>query len=222
MKNAIKFIIIASAAASISAMAQQDIKAAPGYSQATNGTVVRSGTGLCWHVGTYAASDAIVGCDKEAPKPAPVVVAPVAAPAPAPVVAAPKPVVVVPPAPVITTEKVSIAADTLFDYDKADLKPASEAALADLVAKLNGVKLEVVIATGHTDSKGADAYNQKLSVKRAESVKAFLVSKGIDTSKVFTEGKGETQPVADNKTDEGRQKNRRVDVEVVGTRTVTK
>jgi hypothetical protein len=76
----------------------------------------------------------------------------------------------------------------------------------------------VIIAVGHTDSVGSDAYNQKLSVRRAEAVKAYLVSKGIEKNRVYTEGKGEKQPVADNKTAEGRAKNRRVEIEVVGTR----
>ena len=76
----------------------------------------------------------------------------------------------------------------------------------------------MIIGVGHTDSVGNDAYNQKLSVRRAEAVKAFLVSKGIEKNRVYTEGKGEKQPVADNKTAEGRAKNRRVEIEVVGTR----
>ena len=76
--------------------------------------------------------------------------------------------------------------------------------------------LEVVISVGHTDSVGGDAYNQKLSVRRAEAVKAYLVSKGIEANRVYTEGKGKKQPVADNKTAEGKAKNRRVEIEVVG------
>jgi OOP family OmpA-OmpF porin len=87
-----------------------------------------------------------------------------------------------------------------------------------LVAKIKGINLEVIIAVGHTDSIGTDAYNQKLSVRRAEAVKAFLVSQGIEKNRIYTEGKGEKQPVADNKTKEGRAKNRRVEIEVVGTR----
>ena len=107
------------------------------------------------------------------------------------------------------------------DTAKAVLKPEGKTKLDDLVGKLKGVNLEVIIAVGHTDSQGGEAYNQKLSVKRAEAVKTYLVEKGIEPNRVYTEGKGKTQPVADNKTAEGRSKNRRVEIEVVGTRTVT-
>jgi OOP family OmpA-OmpF porin len=86
------------------------------------------------------------------------------------------------------------------------------------VSKVKGINLEVIIAVGHTDSVGSDAYNQKLSVRRAEAVKAYLVSKGIEKNRIYTEGKGEKQPVASNVTNEGRAKNRRVEIEVVGTR----
>ena len=129
-------------------------------------------------------------------------------PAPPPVAARAAPV----------SEKVTFAADTFFDFDKSALKPEAKAKLDDLVAKTKAVALEVIIAVGHTDSVGADAYNQKLSVARSEAVKAYLVSKGIEKNRVYTEGKGEKQPVADNKTTEGRAKNRRVEIEVVGTR----
>ena len=114
--------------------------------------------------------------------------------------------------------KVTYAADAFFDFDKSVLKPEGKAKLDDLVGKIQGINLEVIIAVGHTDSVGSDAYNQKLSVRRAEAVKAYLVSKGIEKNRVYTEGKGEKQPVADNKTAEGRAKNRRVEIEVVGTR----
>ena len=153
------------------------------------------------------------------PAPAPVYVAP---PAPAPVEAAPAPAPVAEPAPVPTSEKVSFAAEALFDFDKAIVKPEGKAALDDLLSKLEGMNTEVMVTVGHTDSIGTDAYNQKLSLRRAEAVKAYIVSKGVDQSRVYTEGKGETQPVADNSTSEGRAKNRRVTVEVVGTRTTTK
>jgi OOP family OmpA-OmpF porin len=113
---------------------------------------------------------------------------------------------------------VTYAADAFFDFNKSVVKPAGKAKLDDLVGKIKGINLEVIIAVGHTDSVGSDAYNQKLSVRRAEAVKAYLVSKGIEKNRVYTEGKGEKQPVASNKTNEGRAKNRRVEIEVVGTR----
>ena len=117
------------------------------------------------------------------------------------------------------TEKVTLAADVLFDFDKAVLKPDGRAKLDDLAGKVKGVALEVIIIIGHTDGIGSDAYNQRLSVRRAEAVKAYLVSKGTEPNRVYTEGKGKKQPIADNRTDGGRAKNRRVELEVVGTRT---
>ena len=148
----------------------------------------------------------------------PVPVAPMAPAAPS---VAPAPAIVqpAPAAPVAVSEKVSFAAEALFDFDKSVVKPEGKAALDDLLNKLQGMNTEVMVTVGHTDSVGSDAYNQKLSLRRAEAVKAYIVSKGIETSRVYTEGKGETQPVADNNSAEGRAKNRRVTVEVVGTRT---
>ena len=99
------------------------------------------------------------------------------------------------------------------------MKPEGKAKLDDLVGKIKDINLEVIIAVGHTDSVGGDAYNQKLSIRRSEAVKAYLVSRGIEKNRVYTEGKGEKQPVADNKSSAGRAKNRRVEIEVVGTRT---
>ena len=110
------------------------------------------------------------------------------------------------------------ASDAFFDFDRAVLKPEGRANLDSLVEKMKGINLEVVVAVGHTDSTGPESYNQALSVRRAEAVKAYLVSKGIEANRVYVEGKGEAQPVADNSTREGRAKNRRVEVEVVGTR----
>jgi OOP family OmpA-OmpF porin len=154
-----------------------------------------------------------------APPPAPVP-APKPPPPPEPKPRAPEPEKPKPepekPKPV--AEKVTFAADVLFDFDKAVIKPEGKSKLDDISNKAKGVNLEVVIAIGHADSVGSDAYNQRLSVRRAESVKAYLVSKGIEANRVYTEGKGEKQPVAENKTADGRAKNRRVEIEVIGTR----
>ena len=173
--------------------------------------VWKNGTNeLCWRDASWTPATAAEGCDgalvKAAEAPAPAAAPAAAKPAPAPA-----------PAPVASS-KVTYAADAFFDFDKAVLKPEGKAKLDDLVSKVKDINLEVIIAVGHTDSIGADAYNQKLSVRRAEAVKAYLVSKGIEKNRVYTEGKGKKQPVADNKTKEGRAKNRRVEIEVVGTR----
>jgi OOP family OmpA-OmpF porin len=162
------------------------------------------------------------GCATEPPKPEPKPAPPPApkpapppAPKPAPEPEKPKPAAEKP-KPV--AEKVTFAADVLFDFDKAVIKPEGKSKLDDISSKVRGINLEVVIAIGHADSVGSDAYNQRLSVRRAESVKAYLVSKGIEPNRIYTEGKGEKQPVADNKTKDGRAKNRRVEIEVIGTR----
>jgi OOP family OmpA-OmpF porin len=149
-----------------------------------------------------------------APKPAP---PPEPKPAPKPEAEAPKPKPE-PEKPKPVAEKVTFAADVLFDFDKAVIKPEGKSKLDDISNKVRGINLEVVIAIGHADSVGSDAYNQRLSVRRSESVKAYMVSKGIEPNRVYTEGKGEKQPVADNKTRDGRAKNRRVEIEVIGTR----
>ncbi len=201
-------MLIASAALATAAGAQT----IDNWRNGTGELVWKNGTQeLCWRDANWTPATAAAGCDGA-------ILAPKAAPAPAAAPAAPAPKAAAPaPAPAAAT-KVTYAADTFFDFDKSALKKEGKAKLDDLVGKVKGINLEVIIAVGHTDSVGTDAYNQKLSVRRAEAVKAYLVSKGIEKNRVYTEGKGEKQPVADNKTKEGRAKNRRVEIEVVGTR----
>jgi OmpA-OmpF porin, OOP family len=215
-------LLFATAALATAAGAQTRVTAADGgkridnWQNGTGELVWKNGTNqLCWRDSSWTPATAAKGCDGAlvvaAPAPPP---PPVARPAPPPPPAARPPA---PPPPPAAT-KVTYAADAFFDFDKSVLKPDGKAKLDDLVSKVKGINLEVIIAVGHTDSIGTDAYNQRLSVRRAEAVKAYLVSKGIEKNRVYTEGKGEKQPVADNKTAEGRAKNRRVEIEVVGTR----
>jgi OOP family OmpA-OmpF porin len=171
----------------------------------------------------FAAACATTEEPKPAPKPEPVPApAPKPEPKPAPPPPAPKPEPKpeakpeAKPKPV--AEKVTFAADVLFDFDRAVIKPEGKSKLDDLASKVKGVNLEVIIAIGHADSIGSDEYNQRLSVRRAEAVKAYMVSRGIEPNRVYTEGKGEKQPVASNRTSDGRAKNRRTEIEVIGTR----
>jgi OOP family OmpA-OmpF porin len=180
---------------------------------------IGNASALCWRTANWTPATAAPGCDGAiAPKaaaPAPAAVVAPVAPAPAAAApAAPKPAA---PAAGAAATKVTYAADAFFASNNAVLKAAGKAKLDDLVGKVKAINLEVIVAVGHTDSKGNDASNQKLSVRRAEAVKAYLVSKGIEKNRVYTEGKGSKQPVADNKTAEGRAKNNRVEIEVVGT-----
>ena len=201
-------MLIASAALATAAGAQT----VDNWKNGTNELVWKNGTNeLCWRDAAWTPATAAAGCDGALAAPA---AAPAAAAPAAPAAAAPA----AKPAAAPVANKVTYAADAFFDFDKAVLKPEGKAKLDDLASKIKGINLEVIIAVGHTDSVGSDAYNQKLSVRRSEAVKAYLVSKGIEKNRVYTEGKGEKQPVADNKTKEGRAKNRRVEIEVVGTR----
>jgi len=174
---------------------------------------VKNSTNLCWRNANWTPATAHPDCDG-AIKAAPAVVpAPVAAPAPvAPRVTA----TIEAPQPMVT--KTTYSADTLFDFDRAVIRPEGRAKLDALALQINQIALEVVIATGHTDSVGTEAYNIKLGERRAQAVKAYLVSKGVDKRRVYVESRGESQPVADNKTSAGRAKNRRVEIEVIGTR----
>lgn len=183
-----------------------------GYLFDTRGVVARSGFGLCWKTTRWTPAMAIAECDPElVKKPEP--------PKPAtPPAATPKP----------AAQKVTLAADALFDFDKAVLRPEGKAKLDDVTGKLKGMKQEVIIAVGHTDRIGSDKYNQKLSEKRAEAVKAHLVGKGVEPNRIYTEGKGEKQSVTGDKCGKSDKKSkklieclqpdRRVEIEVIGTK----
>ena len=109
--------------------------------------------------------------------------------------------------------KVELPADVLFDFDKADVRPDAAQALGRLATVIRGYPTGRVAIEGHTDAKGNDAYNQKLSERRAESVKSWLVEREkIAADRITTRGAGKSRPVADNSTEAGRQKNRRVEV----------
>ena len=151
---------------------------------------------LCWRDSSWTPATAAAGCDGW--------LTPKAAAA----------------APSVTQSKITLQADTLYDFDKATLKPEGKATLDKIARDLGKIKLEVIIAVGNTDSVGTDAYNMALGQRRAQSVKAYLVSKGVDGSRIYTESKGKSNPVASNATAEGRSKNRRTDIEVVGTAAV--
>jgi len=114
--------------------------------------------------------------------------------------------------------KVTVKNDVLFDFNSAGLRSASRTSLRDMADVFQKYPDTTIRVEGFTDSVGSDSYNQRLSIRRSEAVKSYLVSKGVEKNRVYTEGKGEKQPVADNKTAEGRAKNRRVEIEVVGTR----
>jgi outer membrane protein OmpA-like peptidoglycan-associated protein len=118
------------------------------------------------------------------------------------------------------TEKVSFAADAYFPYKSVQFASQRYAdKLTDLYEKVKGLDLEAVIAVGHASSdEGTPDAAQKLSVRRSEAVKTFLAQLGIPKERIYAEGKGFSQPVADNKTADGRAKNRRAEIEVVGTR----
>jgi len=176
---------------------------------------------LCYRTGYWAPSMAIEACDPDLVPKAPPPPPPVAAPAPPP---PPPPPPAPPPAPQV--QKITLASKALFDFDKAVLKPEGKAAIdSEIIAKLSQVqKLELVLVTGHTDRIGTQQYNQKLSERRADAVRDYLVSKGVAKDKIETLGMGKTQPVPGVVCTMTQMKaliaclapNRRVEVEVKG------
>ncbi len=197
-----------------------------GYWVDGSGVIVTSSvSGLCWHTGEWTPALAVEPCDPvikriaavapQAPAPAPMV-APVAiaqAPAPAPQRMLP--------------QKVSFSDDALFGFDKSEIKPDGKIMLDGLVEQLNASQYDSVQVTGHTDRLGSAAYNQKLSERRANEVKNYLVSKNIPGDRLKATGLGETQPVTKIEDCKGKtspkliaclQPDRRVDVEMTGSK----
>jgi OOP family OmpA-OmpF porin len=211
-----KFSKLAFIAATAVVAASASAQSVPASRQATNDNWV-NGTGeyvwmngtneLCWRDAFWTPATANAKCDGALVAQAPTPPAPAA-----------------PAAPAITSQKVTYQADSLFDFDKAVLKPEGKEKLDELATKVQGMDLEVVVATGYTDKIGSDKYNDRLSLRRAQAVKAYLVSKGVPANKIYTEGKGKRNPVKTDCMQKNRKAliaclapNRRVEVEVVGT-----
>jgi OOP family OmpA-OmpF porin len=102
----------------------------------------------------------------------------------------------------------------LFDFDKSNVKPEAATILDRLVVFMNENKDKKAELSGHTDNVGTEAYNQKLSERRVNSVREYVVKKGVDSSRISGQGFGESKPIAENKTAQGRAKNRRVEIKV--------
>jgi OOP family OmpA-OmpF porin len=208
---------LALAAMASAAFADPD---APGYVTTPAGSVVMSGTGLCVHADT---GNTFVPGNPCTPQPAAAPVSELVPPAPAPVVVAQAPAAP-PPAPVIARE--TFNADALFDFDKSTLRPAGQQVLDKFIGEVKGMNAETITALGYTDRIGTDAYNQQLSDRRAETVRAYMQEGGIEPGSIRAEGRGNTQPVTkpgecagdrSEKVIDCLQPNRRVEVEVTGT-----
>lgn len=201
------------------ALAHSDATPSPGYLIDSSKHYVKNNYDQCWRTGYWTPAMAVAECDpdlvkKEEPKKEEAKPAPVSAPAPAPAPAAqPK---------VPEYLKITLQAETLFDFDKAVLRPAGTFQLDTLATTLSNYRerIELILVTGHTDRIGTEAYNQKLSERRAAAVKEYLISTGLDGDKIRTAGKGESEPVVacegvrGKKAVECLKPNRRVVVEV--------
>jgi len=203
-----------------SSMAQDSLN--QGYVVDSRNAIVVNSTGLCWHDSDWTPARAVEGCDPTIKAPAPVaVVAPKAAVVAIAEAPAPLPVKPVP-------QKVSFSADALFAFDKSVINPKGKEMLNDFVQQLNGVSYETILITGHADRLGSSGYNQKLSERRANAVKEYLVAKNIPANQMQASGQGKTQPVTKAGECTGAksakliaclQPDRRVDIEMKGSTT---
>src|SRR5438094_5140834 len=217
----------AAVAFALAALAGTASAAAPGYVTDQQNQVWTSPYGLCWKTTDWTPDKAMAPCDAvrrvEAPVPPPVAVAPPPPPAPAPT-----PLVTAPPAPPPIIEQISLSSDVLFEFDKAELRPGGQQKLDEVAERVKGANVQQIDLIGHADRIGSEQYNQKLSEKRAEAVKEYLASKGVEQNKVRSEGRGKSEPVTGDeckgmtgeKLKACLQPDRRVDVDVRGERQV--
>ena len=194
-------VLLASVAFAGAVFAAPSTNASDNWVSGHGNVQVKDSSGDCWRNSVWTPATAAAGCGA--------------------VVAQAETTTPVAPAevkPVVNAQKVTLAADAYFDHDKSVVKAEGKAKLDDLAAKIANLNLETLVATGHTDSRGTDKYNQALSLRRANAVKAYLVSKGIAADRILVEGKGESElAVSPEKTAADYAANRRVIIEVVGT-----
>jgi OmpA-OmpF porin, OOP family len=223
LRSCLAGLIVASLGASFAALAQRSPTGAYGVDSA--GRVVKGTFGECWRTSQWSPGT-LEECDSDAAPRRAVLAPPPPAPAPEPVaqpvVPAAAPLVVAPRATPLPprTQNFTLGADASFDTGKAELKPQGKVRLDQLAAKLKDARVDSIAVTGHTDNVGSDAVNQRLSLRRAEAVKAYLMQRGIEPGKIRTAGRGKSTPLADNRSSAGRAKNRRVEVDIKGERTL--
>lgn len=206
MNKTIQLAVIAAVAsfAGQAALAGSDSKVSPGYAGNTHSLVWVNSSSECVRTSSWNKDMATKGCDADLlPKMAAITPEPAPAPAAKPVM-------------VPTVEKITLREDALFDNGRADLRAKGKAELDALAARMSdkNITLENVAITGHASAPGTNNFNQLLSERRAEAVKAYLVQKGIDPTRIFSQGMGEMQPIASNETLDGQAQNRRVEVEI--------
>lgn len=220
----------AAVAFALAALAGTTHAGVPGYVANSQNQIWTSPYGLCWKTTDWTPEKAAAPCDavrvvQAAPPPVAVVPPPVAAPAPTP---APTPLVTAPPAPPPIIEQISLSADVLFEFDKAELRSSGRQKLDEIADRLKGANVQLINTIGHADRIGSEDYNKQLSEKRATAVREYLTQKGVDQGKVRAEGRGESQPitggqckgVSGTKLIACLQPDRRVDIEVRGEREV--
>lgn len=204
LPDVLKYSFIAAAVAAASAQAQAD-----GYLTSGTGDPVRSAYGICWRTSAWTESRAIEECDPQ-------------------LIARERPDAVAMPAPQ-APQRASYSAEVLFEFERAEVSADGRKVLDDLAQKLLALELEKVTATAHADRIGGEAYNQRLSARRAEAIRVYLVEKGVPEALVHVESKGARDSITGNGCEamgpENKQNmkliaclqpDRRVDIEAAG------